>query len=251
MVFRLKTASLFGMTSTENQPPVRALGHDVVRQDVVVANVGNDRDDVVIVGIAISLVAIAFAKDLEHLVDHELVELGDLSRRAWVVLIVVVTRRVSRPDDKVNLIPKLFSNPFYRLVDQCYGAVAIADLSAVDACRALPMVTGSVFGGGRIYFVETIGMEVWGMLAWAYCNKRFVWSSCTHPSCVRTGHAVGAVSSIVPRHCVHLVQHPRPIEALGLLEEPMIAGPDQRPPEGKLIDSFWMRPSGCFSVAFT
>jgi hypothetical protein len=88
-----------------------------------------------------------------------------------VVLIVVVTRRVSCPDDKVDLIPKLFPNPFYRLVDQCYGAVAIADLSTVDAGRALSTVTGSVFGCGGVYFVETVGMEVWGGLAWARCNN--------------------------------------------------------------------------------
>ena len=155
-------------------PPVRALGHDVVRQDVVVADVGNDRNDVIVVRVAVVLVAIAFAKDLEHLVDHELVELSDLSRRAWVVLIVVVTRRVSCPDDKVDLISKLFSNPFYCLVDQRYRAVAIADLGAVDAGRAFAMVTGSVFGCVRIYFVETVGMEVWGGLVWTGYNKCLV-----------------------------------------------------------------------------
>ena len=56
------------------------------------------------------------AKDLEHLLHHELVELGHLLRRTWVVLVVVVTRRVSSPDDKVDLVPQLFSNPFYCLV---------------------------------------------------------------------------------------------------------------------------------------
>jgi len=78
-----------------------------------------------------------------------------------VVLIVVVTRRVSRPDDKVDLVPKLFPNPFYRLVDQRYRAVAVADLGAIDAGWAFSVVTGSVFGCGRIYFVETVGVEVW------------------------------------------------------------------------------------------
>jgi hypothetical protein len=136
-----------------------------VRQDVVVANAGNDRYDVMIARIGIVIIAVVFAKDFEHLVDHELVELGDLSRRAWVVLVVVMTGRVSRPDDKVDLISELFSKPFYRFVDECYRAVAIADLGTVDTSWALSMVTGSVFGCGRIYFVETVGMEVWGGLA--------------------------------------------------------------------------------------
>jgi hypothetical protein len=77
-----------------------------------------------------------------------------------VALIVVVTRRVSRPDDKVDIIPKLFPNPFDGLVDQRYRTVAVADLGAVDAGWALSMVTSSVFGCGRVYFVKTIGVEV-------------------------------------------------------------------------------------------
>jgi hypothetical protein len=86
-------------------------------QDIVVANVGYNWDYEVVVRIAIFLISIVLAKDLEHLLHHELVELSHLLCCSWVFLVIVVTRRVSSPDDKVDLVPQLFPKPFYCLVD--------------------------------------------------------------------------------------------------------------------------------------
>lgn len=142
------------------RPAVRALGHDVVRQDVVVADVRDDGHDVVVVRVRVLLVAVVLAEDFCQLAHHELVQTDHLLRRAGQLLVVVVPRGVARPYHEVHLVLQLLPDPFHRLVDQRDRAVAIADLGAVDAGGALSMVAGVVLTRRGVYFVKAIGMEI-------------------------------------------------------------------------------------------
>lgn len=57
------------------------------------------------------------AEGIDEFCREDFVELFNLVFRPWYTLVVIVTSRVSSPDDKINLIPQIFLDPVKGLVD--------------------------------------------------------------------------------------------------------------------------------------
>lgn len=121
-----------------HRPLVRPLEEDVVRHNVVVAK-GWHYGYHIVVGP--SAVFIRHAEHLPKLLDQELVLAYNLLLRARMLLVVVVPRRVTRPDDKVDIVPYIILDPPESLIDQRKRGVAPRSLCAVDACWSLLAVT--------------------------------------------------------------------------------------------------------------
>jgi hypothetical protein len=86
-----------------------------VWHDVVVAKRWHNRNHIVI---GTSPVLVRDAKYLPELVNQELILRYDLLLGTSVFLIVVVSRRVAGPDDKVDVVLDVVVDPSERLVDQ-------------------------------------------------------------------------------------------------------------------------------------
>jgi hypothetical protein len=78
-------------------------------------------------------------------------------------LVIVVSRRVARPYNKVYIILDVVVYPLERLVDKREGRVAAGGFGAVDAGRAMFAVAGGVRCGARIRLVEWVWVEVWAI----------------------------------------------------------------------------------------
>jgi hypothetical protein len=90
---------------------------DIVRQDIIVAKGGNDWNDLVICRIVIRLLVV-LSEDFVEFSHEQLVELGDLLDVSGNFLIVVVTRRIASPDDKVDRVLELVANPVEGGIDE-------------------------------------------------------------------------------------------------------------------------------------
>ena len=104
-----------------HRPLVRPLEEDVVRHNVVVAKGRHDGDHIVV---GPSAVLVRHAKHLPKLLDQKFILAYDLLLRARMLLVVVVSRRVARPDDEVDIIPDIVLDPSECLIDQRKGGVA-------------------------------------------------------------------------------------------------------------------------------
>jgi len=98
-----------------HSPFVRPLEENVVRHDVVVAKCWHDRDHIVIDP---SAILIRHAKHLCKLLYQELILAYDLLLRACMLFVVVVSRRVARPDDKVDIVLDIVLDPSKCLIDE-------------------------------------------------------------------------------------------------------------------------------------
>jgi hypothetical protein len=104
-----------------HRPLVRPLEEDVVRHNVIVAKGWDDGDHIVI---GPSAVLVRHAKHFPKLLDQKFVLAYDLLLRARMLLVVVVPRRVARPDDEVDIVPDILLDPSERLIDQRKWGVA-------------------------------------------------------------------------------------------------------------------------------
>jgi hypothetical protein len=76
------------------------------------------------------------------------------------LLVVVVTRRIAGPDDKVDRVLEFVADPVEGGIDEGDGRVAVGCLGTVEACGTMTSVTRAVFVYGRVDLVEGIRMEV-------------------------------------------------------------------------------------------
>lgn len=137
---------------------IGALEKNVMRQDVVVT-IGRDNWDDEIVG-RIVIVIVRASKNLSKLANDEFVQLDDLVVVPRMFLVVVVTGRVAGPDDEIDFIADVVTNPVEGGVDQRQRGVAARRLGAVVARCAVATVAGAVLGGAAIGLVEGVGVEV-------------------------------------------------------------------------------------------
>lgn len=143
-----------------HRPLVRPGEKDIVRHDVVVAKRGYDRDHIVV---GTSAVLVRHAKYLCKLSDQELVLAYDLLLRACMLLVVIVSRRVARPNHKIDVVLDIVVDPSKGRVDQGKRRIAAGRLCTVDACRSSLAVTCCLSRGTRVRLVERVGVEVYTM----------------------------------------------------------------------------------------
>ena len=141
------------------RPPVGTAEEDVMRHDIVVAKRRHNRNDKVVDGPV--MVMMPVAKNLCELGDHKFVLLYHLPLRARYVFIVVVSRRVARPDDEVDVVLDILVDPLERLVDERERRVAARRLGAIHARRPMSAMAGCVRRCARVGLVKRIGVEVW------------------------------------------------------------------------------------------
>lgn len=130
-----------------------------MRHDIVVAERRYDWNRKVI-GRVLVPVILALSKHLGELLHHQLILLYDLLLCAWNLLVVIVSRRITRPDDKIYAVFQILFNPLERLVDQRYGCVAAGRLRAVDSRRSAFPVTCRLRLGTRICLEKWVGVNV-------------------------------------------------------------------------------------------
>lgn len=104
-----------------HRPLVRSRKEDVVWHDIVVAKRWHNRYHIVVYS---SAIFIRHTKHLTKLFDQKLVLTYDLLLRARMLLIVVVSRRVARPDHKIDIVLDIVVYPPKRLIDQREGRIA-------------------------------------------------------------------------------------------------------------------------------
>ncbi len=140
-------------------PSVGTLGEDVMRKDIVIAEVGHDGNGEVVGGIGV-IDVVVLAKDLDELLDQHFVQPDDLGLTARNELIVVVTSRIASPDDEVDGIFEIVVDPLESSIDQGEGRVTISLLGAKDASIAYaPVASIIAVCGGRLT-VEWIWVEI-------------------------------------------------------------------------------------------
>jgi hypothetical protein len=105
----------------------------------------------------------ALPKDIRKFRDHVLILLDDLLLRPWYLVIVIVSRRVARPYNKVDMVFYIVFYPLERLIDQRKRRVAAGGFCAVDASRSAFAMARSVCLCARICLVEGVWMKVCGM----------------------------------------------------------------------------------------
>lgn len=140
-----------------HRPFIRPLEKDIVRHNVVIAKGWDDGDDIVVGPPA---VLVRHAKHLPKFLDQKLVLAYDLLLCARMFLVIVVPRRVARPDDEVDIVPDILLDPSERLIDQRKRRVAARRLRTVDACRASLAVTCRLRSRARVRLVERVWVEV-------------------------------------------------------------------------------------------
>ena len=127
-----------------------------MRHYVVVAESRHDRYDKVMGAVAMATVS----KDVGKPRDHVLILLYDLLLRPRYVLVIVVSRRVARPYDKVDVVLDIVLDPLERLVNERIRRVAASRLCAVESSGPAFAVACCFSGGARICLVEWVRVEV-------------------------------------------------------------------------------------------
>lgn len=133
------------------QPLIGAGIEDVVREEIIVAK-GRDDGDVKFA---------MFASDSVHeFVGEDAVGAEDGTAITGVLLVAVVTGRVARPDDKVDIVLDVGLDPIEGGVDEGEGGVAVGLLCAVRSGMASLAVAGDALLRRRMRFVELVGMQI-------------------------------------------------------------------------------------------
>lgn len=153
------------------RPPIWPACEDVVWQDVVVpeSRYYGYREAVGPVAVA------ALSKDVRKLGDHVLVLLHDLLLRPWDFVIVVVSRRVAGPYNKVYIVLDVVFNPLERLVDERKRGVASCGFCAIEASGSAFAMARSVGFCARICLVERVWVKVCGMTLVAISAPGIKW----------------------------------------------------------------------------
>ena len=117
-------------------PPVWASSEDIVWKNVVIAKGGHDWDDEAVKGV-LRIDLASLAKDLYEFVDHVSVEIGYLFVVPWVVFVIVVSRGVTCPDHKINVISYIFGDPVECGINEGERRIAFCGLGAEVASRPI------------------------------------------------------------------------------------------------------------------
>lgn len=106
------------------RPSIRTICEYIVWENVIIAEGRYDRNDEIVCRIGI-VVILGFPKDLSKLVYHELVLFHYLSFAAGYLLVIVVSGRVTGPDNKVYIVSYVILDPLEGSIEERYGRVAI------------------------------------------------------------------------------------------------------------------------------
>lgn len=153
------------------RPPIWSAREDVVWQDVVVpeSRYYGYREAVGPLAVA------ALSKDVRKLGDHVLVLLHDLLLRPRDLVIVVVSRRVAGPYNKVYIVFDVVFYPLERLVDERKRGVASCGFCAIEASGSAFAMARSVGFCARICLVERVWVKVCGMTLVAISAPGIKW----------------------------------------------------------------------------
>lgn len=122
-----------------------------------------------------------------ELVGEQAICAQDLGGRARYGFVGIVAGAVAGPDDKVYVVGDVGRDPVEGSIDEGHGRVAVGSLGAVESRGTCTAVTGMVFGGGAVDFVEVVGVEVgdmqepavqfgaWGVCGGYYWRRRWWW----------------------------------------------------------------------------
>ena len=156
LFFRDKFAPDVGVVLS---PSVGTLGENIMRKDIVVAEVGHDGDGEVVGGISV-IDVVVLAKDVDELLDEHLIQPDDLGLTAWDEFVVVVTSGITGPNDEVDFVFEIVVDPFESSVDQGEGRITISLLGAEDAGIARAPVTSIIAVCGGELAVEWVWVEI-------------------------------------------------------------------------------------------
>lgn len=117
----------------------------------------------------------ALSKDLGEFGDHVLILLHDLLLRPWNFVIVIVSRRVAGPYNKIYIVLDVVFYPFERLIDERKGRVASGSFCAIEASRPAFAMARCVSFCARICLVERVWMKVCGMTLVAISSSGIKW----------------------------------------------------------------------------
>ncbi|KAL8881566.1 MAG: hypothetical protein Q9198_001250 [Flavoplaca austrocitrina] len=140
-------------------PSVGTLGENIMRKDIVVAEVGHDGYGEVVGGIGV-IDVVVLAKHLDELLDEHLIQPDDLSLAAWDELVVIVTSGIAGPDDEVDGIFEIVVDPLESSIDQGEGGITIGFLGAEDAGIARAPVASIIAVCGGELAVEWVWVEI-------------------------------------------------------------------------------------------
>jgi hypothetical protein len=114
-----------------------------MREDVVVPECWNYRDDKVVGGVGIVYV-VRLPKDFDKLFHHIFIEFDDLLVRSRESFIIVMPSRIASPNHEINLIFDIVLNPLEGRVDQGKGSVAVCHFGTIIARLAFAGVASLV-----------------------------------------------------------------------------------------------------------
>lgn len=141
-----------------HSPFIRPTQQNIMRHNVVISKSRDDRNPECLRRIFLIRPT---AKHLGELLHHKLILRDYLILSARLLLVVIVSRRVAGPDDKIHVIGYIVLDPVHGRVDEGNGRVAARCFGAIVAGRSMFSVAGSVRLGARIRLVVRVWMEVW------------------------------------------------------------------------------------------
>jgi hypothetical protein len=103
---------------------------------------------------------VRLAKDFQKFVYDELVLLYDLVLAARYPFVIVVSGRVARPDDKVDVVSYVVLDPFESDIEERLRRVAGRSFGAIDASRAGSSMAGAFFGRRRVGLVVRVLVDI-------------------------------------------------------------------------------------------
>jgi hypothetical protein len=117
------------------EPLVWARGEDIMRQDIIVAKRGHDGEGGSVV---------AAAEDLSEPLRYPSVGAEDLICISRKLLVAIMSRRISRPHHKIDVILYVFLNPFEGFIYERERSIAVGGFCAVYSRSTLPTMAGLV-----------------------------------------------------------------------------------------------------------
>ena len=142
------------------RPFVRPSLEDIVRHHIIVAKRRNDRNGKIVCRVCVVDVVV-LPENLCELGNQQLILFHDLLLAPWELLVVVVPRRVPRPDHEVDSALEVLLDPLESRVEKGYRGITVGRLCAIDSRRPMSSVTGRSFLRGGVCLVERIEVEVW------------------------------------------------------------------------------------------
>jgi hypothetical protein len=135
------------------RPSIWAFSKYIVWHDVVVSNCGND-------GYGETVRESLVSEDIDELVRQHLIQSNNLILCPRNLLIVVMTGRVSSPQDKVDIALQVLLYPAESFVDQGERRVAVRPFSSKVSCRTFSSVARGAIVARTAGFIMRVGVHV-------------------------------------------------------------------------------------------